>query len=271
MRDLFVEGPRDRGLYSWYVAMSGYRHVAVFDIESVEVPHEMVVSRGLESGNRSRIIALALELDDQCSPVLRYVRCIADSDFDFIFSSRNSANHLLYTDYTSVDLYTCDEDLLRRVLWLGFNLPETEIQSLFDSMFSILQDIFIIRAANQNLGWGLAIVPFTRCCQINGPIITFDRSNFIDRCLDSRAKRNDRAMFEDTCTDLRSVSLRDPRQGIHSDDYSELIGWYLQRRRGWRGYSSGQRSIMSHLTAALDARLLSREKLFVQLDALFGE
>ena len=265
LRDLFVEGPRDRGIYSWYLKKVGYQGVAVFEIESVEIPHETLVSHGLGSGNRARVIALALEFDDQFPSGLRYARCIADSDFDFVFASRNYSNHVLYTDYTSVDLYTCEDELFRKVLCLGFNVSETEIRSLFDSMLSVLREVFIVRAANQKLDWGMRLVPFTKCCEISGSRVTFDRSDFINRCLDSSSRRDGRSMFEGLCEELQVVHLSDPRQGIHGDDYFELVGWYLKKCRGWSGYRRGERSIMGNLRAGLDDRLLACENLFLEL------
>ena len=304
LRDLFVEGHRDRGVYSWYLRGAGCKHVGVFEIDLVEIPSDALISHGLASGNRDRVIALALELDNQFPTVLQYVRCIADSDFDFIFESRNEVNHLLYTDYTSLDLYdswrrtefyqrppkertdlvyssiqrfrttsldlyTYDEALLKKVLWLGFNVPETEIPPLLDSMSPILQDLFIIRAANQRLDWGLTLVPFTRCCEIDGQTVVFDKTEFINRCLNSSARQHERSAFDELCEELQAVCLSDPKQIIHGEDYFELLGWYLRRRWNWQGYRSGERSIMANLMVALDDRLLSDENLFFQINAIF--
>ena len=269
LRDLFVEGHRDRGVFSWYLRGAGCKHVGVFEIDLVEIPSDALISHGLASGNRDRVIALALELDNQFPTVLQYVRCIADSDFNFIFESRNEVNHLLYTDYTSLDLYTYDEALLKKVLWLGFNVPETEIPALLDSMSPILQDLFIIRAANQRLDWSLTLVPFTRCCEIDGQKVVFDKTEFINRCLNSSARQHERSAFDELCEELQAVCLSDPKQIIHGEDYFELLGWYLRHRWNWQGYRRGERSIMANLMAALDDRLLSDENLFFQINAIF--
>ena len=269
LSDLFVEGPRDRGVYSWYLQNAGCKHVAVFEIELVDIPPGVLISHGLASGNRARVIALALELDNQFPTVLPYVRCIADSDFNFIFESRIDVNHLLYTDYTSLDLYTYDEDLLKKVLWLGFNVPETEIPPLLDSMSPILQDLFIVRAANQRLNWGMTLVPFTRCCKIDGQRVIFDKNDFVDRCLNSSARRHERSIFDELFEELQGVCVSDPKERIHGDDYFELIGWYLGQRWNWQGYRRRERSIMANLMAALDDRNLSDENLFLQLNVIY--
>ena len=222
IRDLFVEGPGDQNIYSWYLETSGCKLLKVSTIEWVEISKDILISHGLASGNRDRVIALALELDSQFSHVLGYVRCIADSDFDFVLNARKSANHLLYTDYTSIDLYTCSEDLLRKLFRLGFNIPDSEIGPLLDSLFSILQDVFIIRAANEKLGWDMTPVRFTRCCEINVPAITFDRNKFINRYLMSNCRKGDRIGrlmgLPDTKPDLYVSPYRPP----HLDGPSPL-------------------------------------------------
>ena len=183
LRDLFVEGSRDQSVYNWYFRQSGCRNVGVFPVASIDVTPETLNAHGLGSGNRARLTAVALELDRQFTSVLQFVRCVADSDFDFILRSQTLASHLLYTDYTSMDLYAYEEEVLRKVLCLGFAAPETEIEPLLVSMTRVLRQLFIIRAANERLNWGMTLLPFTRCCEIPGAQIIFERNEFVERCL----------------------------------------------------------------------------------------
>ena len=270
LRDLFVEGARDRDIYRWYLKECGYRNISVREIDAVEITQETLDCHGLGNGNRARLIALALELDSQLGTVPPFVRCIADSDFNFVFGLHGGPQHLLYTDYTSVDLYTFEEKLLKKVLCLGFTYSEAQVDALLESMTPILVEMFMIRATNSRLEWRMTLPDFTRCCEIQGSSIDFDRDVFVDRCLDSNAKRKERENFEDVCSELKSVQLSDPREGIQGDDYFELLGWYLRHQSRWRGYAGGERSIMNVLVVALDDRMLSKEGLFARLDAVFG-
>ena len=268
--DLFVEGSRDREIYGWYLKKCGFGKISVFGIDTGEVTRETLDSHGLGNGNRARLIALAFELDAQFETVLQFVRCIADRDFDSILRFHRGARHLLYTDYASIDLYTFEEELLKKVLCLGFTHSEAQVESLLESVAPILVEMFIVRAANERLDWGMTLPDFTRCCEIQGSRINFDRDVFVDRCLDSNAKRGDRAIFDNVCRELEAVQLSDRRKGIHGDDYFELLGWYLRRQRGWRGYAGGERSIMNVLVPALDDRLLAKEGLFARLNTVFS-
>ena len=271
LRDLFVEGSRDRSLYDWYLRKCAYKDVAVFAVDSVEITQETLELHGLGNGNRSRLIGLALELDGQFPVGLKFVRCVVDSDFDFIFESSIHSTHLLYTDYTSVDLYTFEEDLLEKVLTLGFTFSTAQVRTLSDAMTPILQELFIVRAANEKLGWSMTLPRLPRHCKIEGLRINFDRNGFVNGYLDSGSKRKERETFDTLCDELRLVSLSDPREGIHGEDYLELLGWYLRRQRGWGGYTRGQRSAMTVLLPALDERRLCKEELFVQLSTVFGD
>lgn len=267
LRDLYVEGIQDKTIYDWYLRSTGHDDVAIFEIASIEVDQETLTFHGLGNGNRSRVVALALELDGRFPMVLSHVRCVADSDFDFILESRREGKHLLYTDYTSIDMYTYDRGLLDG--FLGCYLAESDIQSLSDSMACILRELFVIWASNEALGWGMRRVPFTRCCTTVGPTVAFDRMEFVTRYLNAASKISERVEFESSCTELMSVRLDDARKGIRSGDYLELLGWYLHHRCGWPSYRREERSILPDLTVRLDAARLSRETLFSQLDEIY--
>ena len=62
LRDVYVEGSKDRSLLSWYCASNGMRDVSVREIDTVEVPSSLIVARGLRPGRRGAVITLGLEL-----------------------------------------------------------------------------------------------------------------------------------------------------------------------------------------------------------------
>ena len=271
LRDLYVEGIRDKAVYGWYLRGTGHEDVSVYDIGSVDVSSELLSSHGLGSGNRERVIALALELDSDFAATLPYVRCVADSDFDFVLDTRTDARHLLYTDYTSIDLYTYDKELLGKVLLLGFGLPDSELELLLGAMSSMLKELFAVRATNRLLGWEMSLVSFTRCCTIDGPKISFDSNVFLTRCLNNASRLGERDKFESAYRELVSTQLDDDRKGIHSGDFLELLGWYLNRKYNWGGYQRERRSILPMLVATLDVDSLGKERLFSDLNTIYGQ
>ena len=188
LRDLYVEGPQDKALYQWYLEDIGCKDVAVYEIDSVEITQEITGRNGLGNGNRNRIMALALELDKRFPTTLSYVKCIADRDFDFLLGLFISANHLLYTDYTSVDMYSYNDQLISKALLLGLNLSQDDAKGLTRLLSPVLKELFIIRATFQALNWNRSCVRFTRCCTVDGAQISFDTSEFIVRTLNSASK-----------------------------------------------------------------------------------
>ena len=270
LQDLYVEGVRDRNIYDWYLKETGHGDVSVLHIDLIAVDRETCEAYSLGEGNRNRVIALALELDRQFPSGLSRVRCIVDSDFDFILELPHRASyHLLYTDYTSIDLYTCDKELFDQGLLSRLEIPRGNLQPLFTSMFRPLKELFVMRASNQVLQWGMNILSMTRCCTIVDSMVTFDREDFVNRWLQTNNRVRDRDEFEFTCADLDAVHLDDFRKGVHSEDYLELVGWYLHHYYHWRGYRGEARSILGPLTAVLKAELLSDEPLFSQLNEIY--
>ncbi len=269
LRDLYVEGIRDRRIYLQYLNDLGHRDVTVFPIDSIEVSRHTVESYGLGEGNRNRVIALAIELDSRFSFELPRVRCIVDSDFDFILNSFTALKYLLYTDYTSVDIYTCEKSFFIDGPLLDLGLNDEDVDKIFSWLMPILKDLFVIRTANQLLGLGMSILWLTRCCSIVESGVDFDRPDFVGRCLQSNGKTNEQARFESTCTELGTIQLDDERKVIHSDDYLELVGWYLHHRYHWRGYRRGERSILGVLDSALNSEALSQHRLFARLSEIY--
>ena len=270
LRDLYVEGVRDQRIYERYFKDMGRRDVSVFQSGSIEVDRGTLAFHFLGEGNRNRVLALALELDRLFPTTLARVRCIVDSDFNFVLQCSITSNHLLQTDYTSVDLYACDRELFVQDQIWGLGLDEEDVEELFAWMVPILKEVFVIRACNQALAWGMAILVLTRCCSIVNSDVEFRRDDFVRRCLQRNGRTSEEDIFETTCAMLRSVHLGDDRQGIHSDDYLELLGWYLHHHHHWGGYRRGERSILDPLTSAMKPENLTKEPLFAQLNAIFN-
>ena len=147
LRDVFVEGPSDRAFISTVLAHCGLDSVKVYEIDAVDVPSELLGRHGLRDGNRSRVIATAMELERTCTLVLtNRVCCVADADCEAGRTPEIRASLLLYTDYASMDLYAYSSTTLERyfqqvVLGMPFNA---------DKVLEILEPV--LREAALTLG-----------------------------------------------------------------------------------------------------------------------
>ena len=260
--DIYVEGPRDKGWYGLYFQKVECKGAAVYEIDTVDVAADTVRDYSLELGNRGRVLAVALELD-RCFPAtLKGVRCVADSDYDFVLGRNVLARHLLYTDYTSPELYMWKHDILERILVLGFMVPPEDVASIFESVSLLVEELFTIRAANKKLCWGANLVRFAKSCTIDGPTIVFDRENFVQRYLNAHGRMGQRAEFEKACDGIRPAPGTDRRRSISGDDLVEAIGWYLKEGCNWDGYRNAKRSATPIVMSALDISSLAGERLF---------
>ena len=270
LRELFVEGLTDQRFYERLLGEYGINDVKVRYIGLIEIGDDILDAHGLAHGNKGRVTALALTLDSRFARTLSFVRCIVDADFDYICDTFVRARHLLYTDYTSVELYTANAHTVRKAITLlGFDVSNADIQSLMASLTKALRELFVMRAANQQLGWGMKFVIFTRCCEIVDRSIVFDRVLATERYLHKNIRYSERRDFQSACDELRLVHLADQRQCVHGHDYVELLGWYLHRRFNWNGYRHDGWSFMPKLLEALEFDQISQDPLYRALTGVY--
>lgn len=268
LRDLYVEGTRDKWMYEWYLKARGCTDISVFNIDSIEIDSDVLDAHGLSSGNRDRVVALALELDQRFPEPINSVRCVADSDFNFVLPNNVSADHLLYTDYTSLDLYTYNEWAISKLTVIT-NMGEQDIRPMLDNITPILNELFIARAASNHLKLGARFPEFLNYCTLQDGLVAFNGDDCFSNWLNSNGLASRRFEFDQIRATLRSVDISDPRMCIRGGDYFVLLGWLLRHRFGWAGYRSGRRAIQEPLSTAIDSDRLSQEILFARLERVF--
>ena len=270
LRDLYVEGVADRALYSWYLDGIGISSVAVYPIEAVDVNSVALCLHGFDGGHRNRVLALALELDRGFSDVLSGVRCIADSDYDFLVGRSCCSGHLLYTDYTSVELYAWDQSCLQKVFMLTFRGSQADLLQFWNSASIVLREGFLLRAANNLLKWEMRLPRLISCCEVSGSTIKFDWADYLGRLLQSAGRWHDRERFVRVVERLRLKEVADVRQCMSGEDFLELLGWYCRKRWGWDGYRRDARSARALLFPSVELSALSSENLFMALQKIYG-
>ena len=223
LRDLYVEGEYDVSFYKWFLNQCGSRDVSVAKISNVVIKSDVLMSYGLDDGERGRIIALALELDKAYPSMLPSVRCIADSDFDFLLHTGPMSNHLLYTDYTCVEMYSFNDKTVEKALMLGFGVTQINVPVLIRSMVPVLSQLFLVRATNQWLRWRMSMIPVENYVEFDGERIQFNRELFVHNYLLSSGKIKMIEIFEENLEQMQSKGVDDDRKIIHRDDYVTLL------------------------------------------------
>lgn len=263
LRDVYVEGESDKSLLDWFFQEGKMDGVEVAVIDTVEVPQETVGGYGFENNNRGRVIALAHELQTHLGRDCVSATCVADSDFDRALGKRYSCRLLLFTDYTSRELYFFDTRSITKVLQLAVGGFQKSARNVLTEITSALVDMFVIRMANAVLGWNVRMLPFEGCCRVVAAGVVFDSNAYIDRCLDQSQRRGEKDCFLDAVKRCRARLAADRRQNIHGHDFVVLLSWYIREHRGFRRIT--RPAIETSLFTSVELRQLAEQGMFRQL------
>ena len=118
LRDIYVEGKTDKLFLEWFLRNRGIQNIVVYEIETVDISAEKLFELQLKDNNRSRVITLALYLQDKFPETTPHVICIADKDFDWLFDITYQCDLLFFTDYSCLEMYLFNELQLDNIKFL---------------------------------------------------------------------------------------------------------------------------------------------------------
>jgi hypothetical protein len=86
--DIFVEGPDDEIIIRWYLNRVHREKlgIGIYVIDDIEVPAQVLSRYHLRVGNRSEVIGLCKEIEEQFGDQFVRATGIIDSDFTFFFT-----------------------------------------------------------------------------------------------------------------------------------------------------------------------------------------
>lgn len=230
-RDVFVEGDCDIGLVRKFLEDRGLPEVSVFPVSVVNVSPAACLGRSLPHPSvRSEVIALAMEFAQRgVSP--HQAVCVADADMDSLLSRRVTCPLLLLTDFTSMELYAFSEGPVKEVLLVVCPRARTTARGVLDQLVGPLESLFLARAANCDLGFGLAwirrIEKFLRIDEHDRLI--FDETEFMRRYAAVRLPAAKLEALEARLDELRNRPCTDPRLRIHGHDFLRALAWFLRK------------------------------------------
>ncbi|AVH72444.1 hypothetical protein [Nostoc sp. 'Lobaria pulmonaria (5183) cyanobiont'] len=269
LRDIYVEGKTDKLLIEWFLDQKKNQGFAVYEIDTVEIPAQLLFEQGLKDNNRSRVITLALYINDKLSETSLHITCVADKDFDWLFCKEYQCDLLLFTDYSCLEMYLFNEAVLDKCLRLGLGLSQPKAREVLNQLSRVLEDLFLIRdtneALNLNMRW---LDKFGDCCKLNKKDyqVQFELKTFITKYLNSNSNRSQESRFITKLEELRAKKLIEIRYKIHGHDFTELLCWYIRPYLGTEIRSSYNSEILARsLLACIDADKLSQEGLFQRL------
>jgi len=264
--DLFVEGNRDYSFYNYFIKEIGINNIEIYVINSIELNEEDLnnFSLSIKKNNRNKVIALS-HLLEKSIPELDNVRCIVDSDFDIILKKKYNYRKLILTDYTSLELYLFNKEVLRKFFELVIGGIQFSIDSIISQFSDILPEIFLIRSANFLLETNLEWLSIKKCCLFNDSEILFDSPKFIKRYLSKNSKLLLEKDFIKIIENNRAKLTDDPRKQIHRDDFFELMSLFLRRVCKFELKLSSIDFISKSLFGCIEINQLLEENLFRKL------
>ena len=274
LHDVYVEGLTDKSIIQWFLDKSNLdtKNCAVYEIDTVDIPTDQLFALGLNDSNRSRVIFLAFQLQSLSEGSLPPVICIADKDFDnLIASSHIESELLLFTDYTSIDMYLFDSNIIEKFLKLALRKDDLEAVNILENIYPSLEEMFLLRAANQSLSYGMKWLlsgALKGCFKKirKGAPLEFDLNDFVDKYLNKNNRTSEKSAFLDKVNELRNKNISEIRNKIRGHDFIQLFCWYIEPYlpQDKKGFSNPE-IVFSTLLCCLDVNYLMQEKLFQEL------
>ena len=265
-KQLYVEGRSDRAILEWYLESLAEGQIAVFDIDEIDIPVELLNDHGLTASNKNRVIVLARELDKCLSRGSKQVLCVVDADFDYLLSRLETNRFLAYTDGTSLDMYGVTEESLDGVLKLVFRRTGVRAKDVIKKLSRVLRQVFLIRATNESLKLGLTWLRFAKRCKFQSDgTVAFDEGKFVREYLSGSRKLNRTGEFLQRREEL---AKKDVGGGLHRSirgrDFACLLARYLRSvtsSNNAKKLAVGE-GIMRMLFIGVDRRDLGKKPLF---------
>jgi hypothetical protein len=273
LHDVYVEGLTDKSIIQWFLDKSNLdtKNCAVYEIDTVDIPTDQLLALGLNDSNRSRVIFLAFQLQSLSEGSLPPAICIADKDFDnLIASSHIESELLLFTDYTSIEMYLFDSNIIEKFLKLALRKDDLEAVNILKNISPILQEMFLLRAANQSLSYGMQWSSgalkdcFTKIRK--GGQIESNLNDFVDKYLNKNNRKSGKSAFLDKVKELRNKNISEIRNKIRGHDFIDIFCWYIEPYlpKNKKGFSEPE-IVLGNLLCCLDVDYLMQEKLFQEL------
>lgn len=231
--EILVEGRSDAFIVEMVLEELGLE-AAVFAIgDRVELPNDAVVAQGFDAGERGRVIATATIVAEKYDG--DDVTFIADADFEYLDPLVDPLSNLLFTDYSSMDLYGFNSKVLGKFLKVGLRAPDdVDSEKILSAITKGLQSMFLCRWKLKKCSPspGLVDKVLTRC-KIKDNAIVVDVGKLlrdsVNSCAEPGARNINSAQLHEEVETLLSKLQGDRRQYIHGHDYAKVLVYYLAK------------------------------------------
>lgn len=220
LADVFVEGTFDKEILSEVFSHLSQETV-FYEIDTVNVPPELLARHGLTSGNKQRVVALARELESlaECSRV----RCLIDRDLDHWFGEVKNTVRLCWTQFCALESHFISAETINDLVIKTASARVADANALVESLFEILKLLYALRLADRELALSLRWVALKKYLVRNGDALQLDTERYVTATLGANAALAQKDKFLRSAQNWQKQLDCDVRLASRGHDYSELL------------------------------------------------
>ena len=261
--DIFVEGPFDAVVIKYFLKEISLSNVNVYEISTINVNDQELISANKKANNRERTIWLAEKFDD-AGIKTDQLTCIVDKDFCHYLGSCIELPHLLYTDFACMEMYFFNETVIDKFLNACCYREGWPCNRFLGSISNYIQRMYLFRLANEVLNWQMAMLDKVVCITIADWEIVFDEEYFINRFLNKNDRIKNSNEFCECISLYEQNLLNDPRYQMNGHDFISAFS-FLLIKKGVSKEISNTKIISRALILTLSSKLLLQYTLFNSL------
>lgn len=235
LRDVFVEGSFDREILSHYSQFNTSGRV-FYEINTVDVPAQLLEIYGFTSGNKQRAIALSNEFAKL--PTAAQVFCLVDRDLDHWFDKVENSDRLRWSFFCSIECHYLCADVIRDVAIITGGAKIANFESFVSSLCSVLRQLYALRLADRELGLNIKWVSLRKYLTSNLSAISFDFQKYTLAVLNANSATKQKNEFIKKTDVWRQKLVCDVRLTCRGHDYTELLAWAISEFKGLREFSN---------------------------------
>lgn len=230
LQDIYVEGLFDKEVFSVCLEAQGKFDEVIYDIDSIEVPREVLEEYDLTSGNKQRVIALAKKLASLKGE--QSYRCVVDRDLDHWFSELESIPRLVWTDHVSIELYFFTNEILRHILVTASKAKIVDFDLYVSSAIKVLKSMYALRLVDKELRWSMEWLDPLKQLSVVGGGVRFNEAVYIRRLLEKNNRNRDSELLGQCFIKWNEELNGDPRSYIRGHDFVEVLAWSVKEFKG---------------------------------------
>lgn len=238
LNDVYVEGSFDKEILDRIFSSQQGPVRTVYEIDTINVPPDVVISHSLTDGNKQRVIALARELasiDDNCS-----YRCLVDRDLDHWIGVLEKTKRLAWTEFTSIEAYYLNQDFIQEIVIVLAKCKVENWPEFLHSMIDCLKTWYCIRLAGAEMKLNAAHMAYAKSLKRVGSKIVFDSKGYVSKYLQANSAAKKVAQFNECVAKWNGGIEGNPQYYVHGHDFVYLICWIVGKFDGVAAYASSE-------------------------------